>query len=95
MLNYFNADDYLALDAEAQDVVDEWLKSHDFLDKYVTIIQRLESGKILVSGLQMDEDGLSIGDDIEIKSDGAIEDDFPWEAVEKSLGKKIKANNQE
>jgi len=83
MLKYFNIDDYMALDVETRKLVDDWLDGHDLLEAGITFVQQTDDGQVIAAGFNLDAAGHAVDDDIVVKC--MVDDDFPWEIIEKNL----------
>lgn len=83
MNRYFNVDHYLKLDSSAQAVVDNWLDEAGMLESNISLIEEKESDVLVLSGPIVDSAGFASESENEVK--GRVNNDFPWEIVEKSL----------
>lgn len=81
-LRYFNIDDYVDLDANERSIVDNWLAENDSLEK-ISLIQEIADGsKLVLSGPEIDEDGLSSEGELVVYKT-LEENTFPWEVLKK------------
>lgn len=81
-LRYFNIDDYAALDINERVEVDKWLTENDALQK-ISLVQEIDDGsKLVLSGPEVDEEGLSSESELVVYKT-LEENTFPWEVLKK------------